>query len=43
MQAFNLEWNWKEEPKRGGFECTILTHVLAGANLVNIQIKKKLQ
>jgi hypothetical protein len=35
-EAFNLEWNWKEEPNRGGFEYTILTHVPVGVNLVNI-------
>jgi hypothetical protein len=41
-EAFNLEWSWREELNRGGFECTILVHILAGANLVNIQSKKKL-
>ncbi len=41
-EALNLEWSWKEEPNRGGFECTILTHVPAGANPINIQSKKKL-
>jgi hypothetical protein len=35
-EAFNLEWNWKEEPNRGGFEYTILTHVPVGVNAVNI-------
>jgi hypothetical protein len=41
-EALNLEWRWKEEPNRGGFECTILAHVLAGVNPINIQSKKKL-
>jgi hypothetical protein len=40
-EALNLEWSWREELNRGGFECTILVHVLVGANLVNIQSKKK--
>ncbi len=40
--VLNLEWNWKEEPNRGGFECTILVHAPIGTNLVNIQSKKHL-
>jgi hypothetical protein len=35
-ETFNLEWNWKEKPNRGGFEYTILTHVHVGVNPVNI-------
>jgi hypothetical protein len=40
--AFNLEWNWREEPNRGGSECTILVHIPIGTNPVNIQSKKHL-
>jgi hypothetical protein len=40
-EALNLKWSWREEPNKGGFKCTILTHVPARANLVNIQSKKK--
>jgi hypothetical protein len=34
--ALNLEWSWKQEPNKGGFECTIQAHFLVGTNLVNI-------
>jgi len=35
-EALNLEWSWREKPNRGGFECTILAHVSAKANPINI-------
>jgi hypothetical protein len=41
-ETLNLKWSWREQPNKGGFECTILAHVLAEANLVSIQSKKKL-
>jgi hypothetical protein len=41
-QLFNLEWTWREEPNKGGFECTILAHVLVKINPINIQNKKKI-
>jgi hypothetical protein len=34
--ALKLEWSWREEPNKGGSKCTILAHVLVGANFVNI-------
>jgi hypothetical protein len=36
----SLEWSLREEPSRGGIECTILAHIPTGPNLVNIQNKK---
>jgi len=42
-ETFNLDWSWKEEPNKGGFECTILAHVPVRANPINIQNKKKVQ
>jgi hypothetical protein len=41
-ETLNLVWSWREELNRGGFKCTILTHIHALANPVNIQNKKKL-
>jgi hypothetical protein len=41
-EALNLEWSGREEPNRGGSECTILAHVPAGSNPVSIQSKKHL-
>lgn len=41
-EAPNLEWNWREEPNMGGFECTILVHFPTGTNPVSIQSKKHL-
>jgi hypothetical protein len=38
----SLKWSWKEESKRGSLESTILTHISAITNLVNIQNKKHL-
>jgi hypothetical protein len=32
----NLEWNWQEEPSRGGSKCTILAHIPTESNPVNI-------
>jgi hypothetical protein len=32
----SLEWNWQEEPSRGGSECTILAHIPTGSNPVSI-------
>jgi hypothetical protein len=39
---FNLEWNWQEKPSRGEIECTILAHIPASSNLVNVHNKKHL-
>jgi hypothetical protein len=36
----SLEWSWREDPSRGGMECTILTHIIAGTNVISIQNKK---
>jgi hypothetical protein len=35
-EALNLEWNWREEPNKGGSECIILAHIPAITNRVNI-------
>jgi hypothetical protein len=38
----SLEWNWQEEPSRGGIECTIFAHIPIGSNPVSIHNKKHL-
>jgi len=35
-ETLNLKWSWREEPNRGGFECTILAHILVETNPINI-------
>jgi hypothetical protein len=39
--GLSFEWSWQEEPSRGGMECTILTHINAGTNALNIHLHWK--
>ncbi len=37
-----LEWSWQEDHVKGGWECTILTHISIGLSAINAQKKKNL-
>jgi hypothetical protein len=37
-----LEWVWQEELRRGGMECTILTHINMGLSTLGVQSKRHL-
>jgi hypothetical protein len=38
----SLEWSWREEPSKGGMECTILAHIPTQTNAISIQNKMHL-
>ncbi len=40
--CLSLEWNWKEDQTKGGWECTILAHISTGSSAINVQNKRHL-
>jgi hypothetical protein len=38
----SFEWSWQEDQSRGGWECTILTHISTGSSAISVQNKRHL-
>ncbi len=40
--CLSFEWSWQEDQSRGGWECTILTHISTGSSAISVQNKRHL-
>jgi hypothetical protein len=38
--CLSLEWSWQEDKIRGGWECTILSHINIGSSAISVQNKR---
>jgi hypothetical protein len=38
----SFEWSWQEDQSRGGWECTILTHISTDSSAISVQNKRHL-